>query len=170
MSVQIIPKQEYVKAAGLAAGLLHDDAKNYSEGQYCGKPLDESLQEIFFHMYTQNVQQYIARYQPGEIVTDGNSYDTEFQSMKAAGHGLVHDDTLFLKAIIELDFFCQSVIYNTFQDAAYDHARLVLNDLVRDLFVTYSNYHMGSDYEPQSFARIDLTAVYGIEPDKGDML
>ena len=114
-------KQEYLKAAGIVAGIAAASAEgtgrrqvwiyDYETGR---NSTAEDYYRVFSECYTMNALSVAEQYHDRTPETDSNEYKAEFKAAQAAGRRLYFEKGEKLKnAIMELRHFFHSAIYQT---------------------------------------------------------
>lgn len=121
MSSFTISKKEYIKAAGIVAGIAEASARGAGRYQlwlYDYETQRNSTAEDYYRRfsecYTMNAISVGEQYHDRTPETDSNEYRAEFKAAQAAGKKLYFEQGEKLKkAIMELRQFFHSAIYQT---------------------------------------------------------
>ena len=141
MSSFTIGKAEYVKAAGIIAGIVEATSRGISEVyiydyQSQRKMTEADFYDRFVECFEMNAlsvhEQY--SYCPGEeLFTDSNDYMKEFDEYKKIGRGAAYDRKKLSEIIFNLRDFLQSAEYQTENQAYYFKMKMIFNEILVQL-------------------------------------
>lgn len=130
MSSFVIGKNEYIKAAGLVAGLakgldlwFFDIAK--------GKRFDDdTFYTKFVECFEMNALSVQEQYRESSPYTDSNEYRKEFEEYKNSGYYMAVSKEGIKNAIMELKQFFDGCIYQTEKEAYMYKMQMLFNDIL----------------------------------------
>lgn len=161
MSSFTISKKEYIKAAGIVAGIAEASGRGNGRRQvwlYDYETQRNSTAEDYYRRfsecYTMNAISVGEQYHDRTPETDSNEYRAEFKAAQAAGRKLYFEQGEKLKnAIMELRQFFHSAIYQT-EKYSYMFKMQFFFYQIEDQLVEYL-YNPG---ECESWGELKITA------------
>ena len=138
MSSFVIGKKEYVKVAGILAGIKAVKRDKFWVYDYAaGHPMDEkdfynNMVECFEMNALSFYEQYKPRHEDLEIYTDSNDYMTTFKAYKQKGIDYAISNKLNA-VIMEIRQFFQSAIYQTEKESYSWKMHLLFDRLLVNL-------------------------------------
>lgn len=158
MSSFVIDKVEYIKCAGLLAGLLAKD-------RWSG--CDEEIRNRFSHYYELNAKSVQEQYNDKECQADGNEYIDQFNQCKSLALEYSRrkdgkDPMLLIKGI---QLFMRSVLYQTENDEAS-------GEMARDFTFNLGcliDHYVHRELELHWWGEVDLDSLTP-KPEKGGEL
>ena len=154
MSSFTIAKSEYIKAAGLVAGLAQELKAWIFDYECQRNSTDEDFRRKFTECFEMNALSVKEQYRGDEVgapSTDASSYMKEFKEYKNAGITLaIESGPALTNAINELSQFFSSAIYQTEKDSYMFKMQMYFDHIIVELF------KQASHYECKSWGSLDI--------------
>ena len=163
MSSYIIAKQEYMKAAGLVAGIAEGLDLWLYDYETRRNSTKEDYKRRFAECYTMNSISVMEQYHGDEVgapANDTNEYTADFNKYYETGKQLYYHeqrnycDAALLHAIQELDKFFHSAIYQTEKDAYRFKMMMFFNQITAGFFSQYHEIFGG--YKKRSWGELKI--------------
>ena len=157
MSSFVIGKEDYVKAAGLLAGIVSVYPDTFIWDHKADKRMEGTgFYDRFIECFEMNAISVYEQYKhhPDEVLyTDGKDYTETFTAYKAIGKKYAaHPDTLKMM-ISEIRQFFRSALYQTEKESYSFMMEMLFYRIIDAL--TPLLYH----YEPKSWGSLDLSIL-----------
>lgn len=150
MSSFIIGKQEYIKAAGLVAGL----AKEFNLWIYdfsSNRNMDASdYYRSFVECFEMNALSVQEQYKDKDLFTDSNDYMDLFKKYQKHGQNIAMTREGLKEAFLELRQFFSGCVYQTETPAYMFKMRMLFDRIIVELSGKVVN-----GYEPESWGTLD---------------
>lgn len=162
MSSYIIAKEEYIKAAGVIAGLAetlggrmnriwiydYETRRNSTPGDYHRK---------FSEFYTMNCLSVIEQYRGDEVgapANDNNDYMDTFKKYQNYGQQIGYTRENLKEVVLELHSFFRSALYQTENDVYNTKMTYFFNQILEQLLPLVLN-----GYETKSWRALELPEI-----------
>lgn len=128
MSSFVIGKEEYVKAAGIIAGIVDASNRGISECfvfdyQRDRRMTEKDFYDCFVELFQMNAlsvhEYYGPRHPEDELYTDSNDYQKTFKEFQKIGRAAALDPGKLQRIIFNLRDFFRSAQYQTMESNAY---------------------------------------------------
>lgn len=150
MSSFTIDKKEYIKAAGLVAGLAKElqlwifDFKKY-------RKMEESdFYEAFVECFEMNALSVQEQYKDHDLFTDGNTYLEDFKKYMKHGTNLAITGEGLKEAFLELRQFFSGCIYQTEKPEYMFKMQMLFDRIIVEL-----SGKVIKGYEPESWGKLE---------------
>lgn len=158
MSSYTIDKKEYIKAAGIVAGIAQESDRGHSRDKFWlydyetqRNSTPEDFYRRFSECFTMNALSVQEQYQDEDPWTDGNEYRAEFSVAISAGKKLYNHGGDDLKnAVMELRQFFHSAIYQTEKYAYMFKMQMYFHEIMDQLTPLLWGY------EPESWGNLTI--------------
>jgi hypothetical protein len=159
MSSYTISKQDYIKAAGLVAGLAealelwiydYEDGNNSTEASYYRE---------FERCYTMNALSVKEQYHGDEVgapSTDSNDYMKDFEKMQKIGKSAGYTRQGLKELVAELQMFFDSAIYQTEKYEYMFKMEFYFNKILNAL---YKKTFLYNNREAESWGHIEIDHI-----------
>ena len=160
MSSFTISKKEYIKAAGLLAGISEEKKDHFFLYDYKNncRFTDAGLMEAMTDCFEMNsisvYEQYSPRHEDEVLHTDNNDYIDIFKEYKKKGRAAAIWPETLKKCIFELNQFFQSAIYQT-EKEAYEYKMMFLFGRIISALIPC----IKGGYECQSWGELDISQI-----------
>ena len=152
MSSFVINKKEYMKAAGLVAGLAQELQLWLYDMETRRNSTPEDYRRKFEECFTMNCLSVQDQYNDDSPYTDSNSYDQEFNEFQKLGKQLAYNGgEVLTNAIRELQSFFDSASYQTEYEPYMYKMNMFFNSIIVQL------YKKSSHYEADSWSELVIT-------------
>ncbi len=159
MSSFIISKEEYIKAAGLVAGLSETGGTRRHtlwiyDYETRRNSTPEDYHRKFSEFYTMNALSVIEQYHGDEVGADGhdmNTYMDTFKKYQKIGKSAGITKENLKEIILELNSFFRSAMYQTENEVYNTKMQYFFNDIISQLFV-----FLFPGYETKSWGSLEI--------------
>ena len=151
MSSFIIDKEEYIKAAGLVAGLSKSLGLWLYSFEHNRNMTAQDLHEKFTECFEMNALSFQEQYHENEVYTDGNDYKPVFDLYYKYGYSIGVSREGLKETIIELMQFFEGSKYQVEKEAYFFKMDMFYNDILSKLLK-----YMLPGYEPNSWSKIEI--------------
>lgn len=137
MSSFVIDKKEYIKAAGISAGLAFTLDREFFVYDYeLGRKMkQEDFYNKFCEFYKMNAISVAEQYGDAEIETDESDQHRLFNEWRVLGeHLAMRSSYKVQQAVKHLSDFLRSAAYQTEKDAYYFKMTMFFDKLIRQLY------------------------------------
>ena len=161
MSSFVIGKEEYIKAAGIVAGIkdIHNDIWMYDYELGRNMTADDYYNK-FVECYDMNAisvyEQYKPRHDDEILCTDSRDYKATFKAYRAKGKAYALRPDALKMAIMELRQFFSSAIYQTEKESYMFKMQMFFNSLLVQLMPYL--YRVNRD-DIQSWGSFDVSGI-----------
>ena len=140
MSSFVIGKAEYIKAAGVIAGIAEEEESNpvprfyvydYQRGR---KMTGADFYDAFCECFQMNAISVSEQYKDNEIYTDSDYYLGLYERAKKAGKAAARDPEKLKRTVYDLADFLQSAEYQTEKEAYFFKMKMIFNEILVQLF------------------------------------
>lgn len=150
MSSFIIEKREYIKAAGIIAGIAEARKLWVFDYQSNRNSNPEDYHRRFTECFEMNALSFKEQYNEAEVFTDGNEYRQTFKEYLKKGRSLAGKPNELKHAIFELKQFMSGAEYQTEKDAYFFKMQMYFNSILIALMDCLR------DHEPESWGTLEL--------------
>lgn len=139
MSSFVINKEDYVKAAGLVAGIsAANDLWIYSY-EYNKKMEQEEFYKKFIECFEMNALSVQEQYRDEEPETDSNSYTDVFKKCFMKGKTAHMNYKTEQKIFFDLRHFFKSSLYQTEKESYYFKMKMFYNEIIMEMVKIFEN-------------------------------
>lgn len=158
MSSFIINKEEYIKVAGLLAGIKAIKGEKFFLYDYQRETQvreDKDFLILFNDFFQMNCisfyEQYSPRHEDLKPYTDDNDYIASFNEYKAIGKKMALYPAKLGDLVMEIRNFFHSALYQTENEAYHNKMMFVFNQIIDALLPCTTTYH------PETWGELDLS-------------